>query len=49
MIAQANQALAAEQGYDYDFVSGTGHLLQIEKPSECVRLVEAFLGKCGIA
>jgi pimeloyl-ACP methyl ester carboxylesterase len=43
-----NQALGVEGGYDYDFVPGTGHLLQIEKPAECAKLVEEFLVKCGI-
>jgi pimeloyl-ACP methyl ester carboxylesterase len=43
-----NQALGVENGYDYEFVLGTGHLLQIEKPQECARLVEEFLAKCGI-
>jgi len=42
---QTNRVLAAENGYDYDFVPGTGHLLQIEKPDECARLVEDFLAK----
>jgi pimeloyl-ACP methyl ester carboxylesterase len=46
--ALTNQALGVEGGYDYDFVAGGGHLLQIEKPEECARLVEEFLGKCGI-
>ena len=46
--ALANQALGIESGYDYDFVAGTGHLLQIEKPDECVRLVEEFLRKYGM-
>jgi pimeloyl-ACP methyl ester carboxylesterase len=45
----ANQALGTENGYDYDFVAGTGHLLQIEKPDECVRLTLEFLGKHGLA
>jgi pimeloyl-ACP methyl ester carboxylesterase len=45
----ANQALAAEGGYDYSFVAGAGHLLQIEKPEECVRLTVEFLGKHGLA
>ena len=44
-----NQALGIEGGYDYDFVPGTGHLLQIEKPAECAKLVEQFLAKCGIS
>jgi pimeloyl-ACP methyl ester carboxylesterase len=46
--ALTNQALGVENGYDYDFVAGAGHLLQIEKPTECVRLVEEFLAKHGL-
>ena len=46
--ALTNQALGVENGYDYDFVAGAGHLLQIEKPAECARLVEEFLRKCGM-
>ena len=46
--AQTNQALGTENGYDYAFVPGTGHLLQIEKPAECARLVEEFIASCGI-
>jgi pimeloyl-ACP methyl ester carboxylesterase len=46
--ARTNQALGAENGYDYDFVAGAGHLLQIEKPAQCVRLVEEFLAERGI-
>ena len=45
----ANQALGLGGGYDYAFVEGTGHLLQIEKPDECVRLTLEFLGKHGLA
>ena len=44
--AQTNRMLAAENGYDYAFVAGTGHLLQIEKPLECARVVEEFLAQC---
>ena len=44
----ANQALGIEGGYDYSFVEGTGHLLQIEKPQECVRLTLDFLAGCGL-
>ena len=46
--AQTNYALGTENGYDYDFVPGTGHLLQIEQPAECARLVEEFVAKCGL-
>jgi pimeloyl-ACP methyl ester carboxylesterase len=45
----ANRALGVEGGYDYSFVEGTGHLLQIEKPEECIRLTLEFLGKHGLA
>jgi pimeloyl-ACP methyl ester carboxylesterase len=45
----ANQALGVEGGYDYSFVENTGHLLQIEKPEECIRLTLEFLGKHGLA
>ena len=48
-IALANQALGVEGGYDYDFVEGTGHLLQIEKPQQCVRLTVEFLARHGLA
>jgi pimeloyl-ACP methyl ester carboxylesterase len=45
---RANQALGTENGYDYSFVPGTGHMLQIEKPEECARQTLAFLGDCGL-
>jgi pimeloyl-ACP methyl ester carboxylesterase len=45
----ANQALGIEGGYDYSFVEGTGHLLQIEKPQQCVRLTLEFLARHGLA
>ena len=45
----ANQALGIEGGYDYSLVEGTGHLLQIEKPEECIRLTLEFLAKHGLA
>ena len=45
----ANAALGKEGKYDYDFVKGTGHLLQIEKPDECVRLTLEFLRKHKLA
>lgn len=44
----ANQALGAEGGYDYSFVAGTGHLLQIEKPQDCAGLTVEFLARCGL-
>jgi len=45
---RANQALGIENGYDYAFVPGTGHMLQIEKPDDCARLTLAFLQECGL-
>lgn len=45
----ANRALGSEGGYDYAFVEGTGHLLQIEKPQQCVRLTVEFLARHGLA
>ena len=45
----ANLMLSREGGYDYDFIAGTGHMLQIEKPLECARMTFDFLGKCGLA
>jgi pimeloyl-ACP methyl ester carboxylesterase len=46
--ALANQALGTEGGYDYCFVEGSGHLLPIEKPEECVRLTLEYFGECGL-
>jgi pimeloyl-ACP methyl ester carboxylesterase len=48
-IGRANQALGAENGYDYSFVPGTGHMLQLEKPDECARMTLAFLKDCALA
>ena len=46
--AFANRALGQENGYDYGTVPGTGHLLQIQKPAECRRLLEEFMAAHGI-
>jgi pimeloyl-ACP methyl ester carboxylesterase len=46
--ALANQCLAREGGYDYGAIGQTGHLLQIEKPIECARMVREFLAKWGV-
>ncbi len=47
--APTNRALGIEGGYDYESVAGGGHLLQVEKPEECVRLTLDFLAKHGLA
>lgn len=44
----ANRALAQEGGYDYDAVAGCGHMLQLERPDECVRLLTEFLAVQGL-
>lgn len=33
---------------DYDFLPGTTHLLQLEKPAECVKLVREFLSGINV-
>ena len=46
--AFANRALAEDFGYDYDSVAGAGHLLQIQQPGECRRIMFSFLEKHGV-
>jgi pimeloyl-ACP methyl ester carboxylesterase len=46
--AQANEALGRENGYNYCSIDGVGHLMQIEKPKECVTVVEDFLAECRL-
>ena len=46
--ALANQALAAEHGYDYAAIPGTGHLLQLEQPETCAAVALEFLEGIGI-
>lgn len=43
-----NQALAEEGGYDYQAIAGTGHMLQLERPQECVAAMLRFLADCGL-
>lgn len=45
---KANKALAEENGYAYEAIPGAGHLLQIEKPAECIRVLETFLEGLGL-
>jgi pimeloyl-ACP methyl ester carboxylesterase len=44
----ANAALGREGSYDYSFVPGAGHLLQIEEPQACIALTLEFLAECGL-
>ena len=41
--ALIGRALAAEAPVAYESISGTSHFLQIERPHECIRAMEAFL------
>jgi len=43
--AIANKTLAHEGGYDYAAIAGAGHMLQLEKPAECLAVMDGFLGK----
>jgi pimeloyl-ACP methyl ester carboxylesterase len=45
---QANQALAAEHGYLYEWIPTAGHMLQIERPEECRQSMLSFLTAQGI-
>jgi pimeloyl-ACP methyl ester carboxylesterase len=47
--ALANEAWAADYGYDYAPIAGTGHMLQIERPAATVAAVRAFLARLGLA
>ncbi len=47
--AAANRALAVENGYNYCSIEGAGHLLQIERPKECVAAVEDFIAECKLS
>jgi len=45
----ANRALASEGGYTYEAITGTGHMLQLERPEECVSALLTFLADCGLS
>lgn len=46
--APANQAMAEEGGYDYVAITGAGHMLQLEKPAECLAVLDRFLARHGL-
>jgi len=43
------KAIADEMPIEYEAIPDTTHFLQIEKPEECVRVMETFLAKHGMA
>lgn len=45
---RANQALAEEGGYTYEAIPGCGHMLQLERPHECVQAVLSYLSDLGL-
>ncbi len=45
---RTNQALSEEGGYAYDAIPGCGHMLQLERPQECVDAMLTFLAGCGL-
>ncbi len=47
--ALIGKALAEEARVDYAAIADTTHFLQIEQPEECIRSMEEFLAKNGIA
>ncbi len=46
--AAANRALHEDFGYEYEAIPDAGHLLQIEKPAECIAALTSFLDQLGI-
>lgn len=47
--ALIGNAMAAELPIEYEAIPDTTHFLQIERPYECIRAMESFLAKHGIA
>jgi len=47
--ARIGKAIAAEAGVPYEAIADTSHFLQIERPAECIRAMEAFLAEHGAA
>jgi len=44
-----SKAVAEETAVEYEAIPDTTHFLQIERPEECVRAMESFLAKHGMA
>ncbi|MBV9859981.1 MAG: alpha/beta hydrolase [Alphaproteobacteria bacterium] len=47
--ALSNRAWAAEGGFDYAAIPGSGHLLQLEQPQACAEAALAFLQRVAAA
>jgi pimeloyl-ACP methyl ester carboxylesterase len=47
--ALSNKALAHEGGFDYRAITGTSHLLQLEKPAACGEAALSTLARLGLA
>ena len=47
--ALISKAIAAEMPVEYEAIPNVSHFLQIEKPEACVRAMETFLAKHGMA
>lgn len=47
--ALVGSAMGAELPIEYEAIPNTTHFLQIERPKECVRAMESFLAKYGLA
>jgi pimeloyl-ACP methyl ester carboxylesterase len=47
--ALISKAIAEEMPVEYEAIPNTTHFLQIEKPEECVRAMETFLARHGMA
>jgi pimeloyl-ACP methyl ester carboxylesterase len=45
--ALVGQAMAVELAIEYEYIPDTSHFLQIERPHECIRAVEAFFKRHG--
>jgi pimeloyl-ACP methyl ester carboxylesterase len=47
--ALISKAIAEEMPVEYEAIPNTTHFLQLEKPEECVRAMETFLARHGMA
>jgi pimeloyl-ACP methyl ester carboxylesterase len=43
--ALANKALADTNGWCYEFIPGSGHMVQLEQPEACCRVLRSFLAE----